>query len=158
MLFTQATGAKASVPLSEILAPSHAASPPTLPRLPSATSLSSIPASAFALDSRLSRPASTATSDEHSRSSTSHGSPLLEGQSSLSRRAWSVDSSTASSPPPSRGSYSKEREGQSPLYAVAKNYRLQLPQETIYGAKFRPSVWLQGSCEATHGISDSLLR
>lgn len=157
LLFTQSSGSTTSVPLSEVLAPARTHSPPSLARIPSASSLSAIPASAFALDSRVSRQTSTTASVDHSRTSTSRGSPMLEGQRSLSQRAWSVDSSTASSPPPSRGSYSKDR-GEELTYPVGKNYRLRLPAETISGAKFRPSVWLQGSCEATHGISDSLLR
>ena len=45
-----------------------------------------------------------------------------------------------------------------PDFQVKKNYRLDLPAKVVGGGSFKPSVWLQGSCEATHGISDSLLR
>lgn len=45
-----------------------------------------------------------------------------------------------------------------PDFRVKKNYRLDLPAKVLGGGSFKPSVWLQGSCEATHGISDSLLR
>jgi L-ornithine N5-oxygenase len=41
---------------------------------------------------------------------------------------------------------------------VERNYRLRLPEMTSGGEKFRPTVWLQGCNETTHGISDSLLR
>ncbi|GAA6009416.1 uncharacterized protein JCM10292_004285 [Rhodotorula paludigena] len=44
-----------------------------------------------------------------------------------------------------------------PAYPVAENYRLQLPTHVKGGHAFKPTVWLQGSCEKTHGISDSLL-
>ncbi|KAM0789864.1 hypothetical protein ACM66B_006710 [Microbotryomycetes sp. NB124-2] len=62
--------------------------------------------------------------------------------------------SSCSSPPTSRSSMSKQYV---PDFTVAKNYRLQLPETTSRGLAFKPTVWLQGSCEATHGISDSLL-
>lgn len=48
------------------------------------------------------------------------------------------------------------------IFGVKRNYRLNLPQtyRTPSGkeAAFRPTIWLQGSNESTHGISDSLLR
>lgn len=45
-------------------------------------------------------------------------------------------------------------------FEVKKNYRLDLPERftTPEGTGvFRPTVWLQGCNESTHGISDSLL-
>lgn len=52
-------------------------------------------------------------------------------------------------------------------YKIQQNYRLVLPttysrsqeegESTKELGKFRPTVWVQGSNEATHGISDSLL-
>ncbi|KAK4046793.1 hypothetical protein OIO90_006435, partial [Microbotryomycetes sp. JL221] len=67
------------------------------------------------------------------------------------------DTDTASgfsSPPTSNASAQSSK---IPEFPVAKNYRLQLPSRTQNGLEFQPTVWLQGSCEATHGISDSLL-
>lgn len=40
---------------------------------------------------------------------------------------------------------------------VSANYRLRLPETTVGGGKFEPTIWLQGCNEASHGISDSLL-
>ncbi|GAA5833682.1 hypothetical protein JCM11251_003204 [Rhodosporidiobolus azoricus] len=89
-------------------------------------------------------------------------SPSSARDSSLSSPRHPA-STAASSPPPSPGS-SKERASQvteakadKPLYPVAENYRLLLPERTKTGGAFRPTVWMQGSCEKTHGISDSLL-
>jgi L-ornithine N5-oxygenase len=45
-----------------------------------------------------------------------------------------------------------------PVDEVQRNYRLRLPSTTNTGNNFRPTVWLQGCNEMTHGISDSLLR
>lgn len=42
-------------------------------------------------------------------------------------------------------------------FNVAANYRLMLPKKHENG-RFLPTVWLQGSNEKSHGISDSLLR
>ena len=36
-------------------------------------------------------------------------------------------------------------------FVVDRNYRLQA------GAGFRPAIFLQGACEDTHGLSDTLL-
>lgn len=40
---------------------------------------------------------------------------------------------------------------------VRRNYRLNLPAAGPEGREVKVGVWLQGSCEASHGISDSLL-
>ncbi|KAK4046044.1 hypothetical protein OIV83_006415 [Microbotryomycetes sp. JL201] len=87
------------------------------------------------------------SSRSDSTDSSQPDSPLLSARDSRG-------GSRCSSPPTSRSSSSKEY---IPDFPVAKNYRLQLPATTSSGANFKPTVWLQGSCEATHGISDSLL-
>lgn len=118
--------------------------PPTSSAQHSPTSqglgLSDFPPSDFSLTST--------SSTIHSR----RDSPIFDRE-----RTSRAPSSAFSSPPPSRASYSKERPDV-PDYAIKKNYRLNLPSKTAAGGAFKPSVWLQGSCEATHGISDSLLR
>lgn len=75
--------------------------------------------------------------------------------------------STAASSPPAPGSPTSKHSpaartgaterGEEQAYPVAENYRLLLPSQTKTGGEFKPTVWLQGSCEKTHGISDSLL-
>lgn len=54
-----------------------------------------------------------------------------------------------------------------PVESVTRNYRLMIPKilpdsnPSSHGSearRFKPTVWLQGCNEATHGISDSLLR
>ena len=68
-------------------------------------------------------------------------------------------SSRVTSPSPSSSrSRSKAKARVEIDFPVSVNYRLRLP-ETLPagGAKFRPTVWLQGANEETHGISDSLL-
>ncbi|GAA6020687.1 hypothetical protein JCM11491_000514 [Sporobolomyces phaffii] len=65
--------------------------------------------------------------------------------------------SIASTPSSSLERASKAASQSPPEFVVAENYRLQLPTETRDGVSFKPTVWLQGSCEKSHGISDSLL-
>ncbi|SCV74632.1 BQ2448_7661 [Microbotryum intermedium] len=94
--------------------------------------------------------ASSHRSESHSRETTSaNDSPLFSNSA--------VSSSAASSAAPSRGSYQKADESSSNEYGVTESYRLRLPTKTVDGGDFKPRVWLQGSCESTHGISDSLL-
>ncbi|SGY84514.1 BQ5605_C009g05701 [Microbotryum silenes-dioicae] len=89
-------------------------------------------------------------SQSHSRETTSaNESPLFSNSA--------VSSSAASSPAPSRGSYQKADKTSSNDYGVTESYRLRLPTKTVDGGDFKPRIWLQGSCESTHGISDSLL-
>lgn len=135
-------GTSPTTPLGDLFPPTSAQPSPTSHGL----GLTSFPPSAFSL-ANSTAPSSTT----HSRSSTTD-SPLFESQ-----RTSRAASSAFSSPPPSRASYSKER-ADAPDFAVKKNYRLDLPAKVVGGGSFKPSVWLQGSCEATHGISDSLLR
>ena len=89
----------------------------------------------------------------------------LFGDSILSDRSSSRDSShyqptTAPSTPPSRqGSFPQNHD--TPPFTVKENYRLDLPSMALVEGlevPFEPTVWLQGSNERTHGVSDSLLR
>ncbi|GAA6042901.1 hypothetical protein JCM8097_002760 [Rhodosporidiobolus ruineniae] len=92
-----------------------------------------------------------------SRSQSSSVAPSARDSSLASSRA---PTSTAASSPPTPSSPSKAspaKDAQADQYKVAENYRLELPRKTRDGRAFRPTVWLQGSCEKTHGISDSLL-
>lgn len=132
------TTASSAVPLGSIF-------PPSLPSSPDESVIPlALPSHLFS--ERLSRHerASNPSTASHSLGSESRGS-----------------SSTA---PSSRGSFAKAASTSGDL-VVSENYRLQLPSEfaVVEGAerregKFRPTVWLQGCNEGTHGISDSLLR
>ena len=132
------TSTTSAVPFSSLF-------PPSLPSSPD-ESLVPLALPSHLFSERLSR---------HERASnTSTPSTSLGSESRASP-------STASS---SRGSFAKVA-ATSGDFAVSENYRLKLPSEfaVVQGAerregKFRPTVWLQGCNEATHGISDSLLR
>ncbi|GAA5982521.1 hypothetical protein JCM10908_006681 [Rhodotorula pacifica] len=155
------------IPLSEVFAAPRARaseqSPPDL----------SLPDSAFAqLRPTARRSGSSATSSASSAASPSrYDSPSRH--SSISDESGSSVASTAPTSPPSPRSLAEPKLAPSgtaapsdtaagtelkvPDFAVKENYRLDLPNKTASGAQFRPTVWLQGSCEKTHGISDSLL-
>lgn len=76
--------------------------------------------------------------------------------------APSTSPSIASTPSSSLERSRKPTAESPPDFVVAENYRLQIPTKTneVDGksASFKPTIWLQGSCEKSHGISDSLLR
>ncbi|BGO95943.1 hypothetical protein NBRC10512_005473 [Rhodotorula toruloides] len=122
-------------------------SPPTTP--PPALSL---PDSAF---TDLSRPLPSSSSASTSSRSSSSVSPSRFD--SHSRRSSSKPSTAPTSPPCPSSPTSKRSPSSTPSYKVLENYRLSLPRQTNDGRGFRPTVWLQGSCEKSHGISDSLL-
>ncbi|GAA5902510.1 hypothetical protein JCM6882_002771 [Rhodosporidiobolus microsporus] len=149
---------KDAIPLGELFSPASSPShgedlspplytPPTL----------DLPETAF--ESRRLYAASSLNGDLGSTSSSSR-SPSSARESSVSSTR---QPSTAASSPPTPGSPDASREkgnkvqDQQHPYPVAENYRLLLPERTSAGARFRPTVWMQGSCEKTHGISDSLL-
>ncbi|GAA5934769.1 hypothetical protein JCM1841_005041 [Sporobolomyces salmonicolor] len=127
-------------------------SPPLDLNLPSSPFDSPYPSSASLPSSR---PLSTTGSSSSSSSDDAH-----YFQMSLSTSAASTSPST---PPASHPSGSRERAkrpSEAHNYPVGENYRLQLPVEVARDGKaksFKPTVWLQGSCEKSHGISDSLL-
>lgn len=80
---------------------------------------------------------------------------------SSSRDSSDYQPTTAPSSPPSRHSFSPNGANRDPPFEIKENYRLDLPSTCeINGsdAVFEPTVWLQGSNERTHGVSDSLLR
>ncbi|BGP35682.1 hypothetical protein JCM10296v2_007534 [Rhodotorula toruloides] len=128
-------------------------SPPTTP--PPALSL---PDSAF---TDLSRPIPSSSSASTSSRSSSSVSPSRFD--SHSRRSSKPSTAPTSPPYPSSPtskrtpSSSSSSSSSSAPYKVLENYRLALPRQTSDGRLFRPTVWLQGSCEKSHGISDSLL-
>ncbi|BGP20483.1 hypothetical protein JCM10213_002277 [Rhodosporidiobolus nylandii] len=144
------TEATASIPLAELFAPTPSSPLATPPAL-------DLPETAF---SSLRRPSlSRLQHDESSRSSSRAPSSARDSSASSRHSAQS----TAASSPPSPGSPTDKahpsqaaKDEQQP-YKVAENYRLLLPEQTKTGASFKPTVWMQGACEKTHGISDSLL-
>lgn len=144
------------VPLSDLFGVPRAGSavPPNL----------RLPESAFAHFRPTARRAgSSAGSSAASESPARYDSPSRH--SSISDEG---SASTAPTSPPSPRSIAEPKlaaaarttslESKGPDFTVRENYRLDLPTKTVTGADFRPTVWLQGSCEKTHGISDSLLR
>lgn len=100
---------------------------------------------------------------QSSRTTTTTSSPASEDDLSTSSRSTSSVRSTPSTAPTSPHSSSFDLPSSLSKavseYKVAENYRLELPTTVMAGGerKFKPSVWLQGCNEATHGISDSLL-
>ncbi|GAA5884756.1 hypothetical protein JCM3774_005806 [Rhodotorula dairenensis] len=157
---TEAERAEDVVPLSELFGVPRAgpAAPPNL----------RLPESAFAQFRPTARRAgSSAGSSAASESPARYDSPSRH--SSISDEGSSA--STAPTSPPSPRSIAEPKlgagnaaatrtassESQGPDFTVRENYRLDLPTKTAHGAEFKPTVWLQGSCEKTHGISDSLL-
>ncbi|GAA5868056.1 hypothetical protein JCM8547_000790 [Rhodosporidiobolus lusitaniae] len=145
------TSSLPSVPLGQLLPDVREGSLSESPSLSSPPALE-LPETAFASSSR------RAFADSPTFSPSSR-SPSSARDTSSSRR--SASPTTAASSPPSPGSPTSKsggdtREGEHD-YQVAENYRLLLPERTKTGRAFRPTVWLQGSCEKTHGISDSLL-
>jgi len=99
-----------------------------------------------------------------SRARTPSATPSSSAADSSSGTSLATSSGTSSgtssrvtSPSPS-SSRSRGLAKPTADFPVGVNYRVQLP-ETLpaSGAKFRPTVWLQGANEDTHGISDSLL-
>ncbi|KWU42464.1 hypothetical protein RHOSPDRAFT_21154 [Rhodotorula sp. JG-1b] len=84
--------------------------------------------------------------------------PTARRSGSSSVGSSSASSSTAANSPTRYDSPSRHSSiSTGPELTVKENYRLDLPTKTASGADFKPTVWLQGSCEKTHGISDSLL-
>ncbi|BGP43766.1 hypothetical protein JCM10450v2_007964 [Rhodotorula kratochvilovae] len=152
---------EATIPLSELFAAPTAdldderssalATPPSL----------DLPATAFSAE-RMRRSDSSDSRGASSPSSSVSPSTRYDSPSRFST-ATSADASTAATSPaspasPSRGSKRAPTDaGKAPVFPVAENYRLQLPARTAAGKEFKPTVWLQGSCEKSHGISDSLL-
>ncbi|GAA6052828.1 hypothetical protein JCM3770_006272 [Rhodotorula araucariae] len=150
----------ATIPLSDVFAAPTAnvdddcsafATPPSL----------DLPATAFSAERM--RRSDSLDSREASSSPSSSVSPSTR-YDSPSRFSTPGNASTAATSPPSPAS--PHRSGRkrapadaakAPAFPVAENYRLQLPTRTAAGKDFKPTVWLQGSCEKTHGISDSLL-
>lgn len=151
----EAVEADEVIPLAEVFrAPrARAVSPP--PSL-------SLPDSAFSEPIRPTARRSP-SSDGSSSASSRFDSPARFDSMSRHSVASDESASTAPTSPPSPRSIAEPKmvepvEGKVPNFAVKENYRLDLPTRTATGAQFRPTVWLQGSCEKTHGISDSLLR
>ena len=148
---------EATIPLSDIFATGTAddersSSPLALP--PSLD----LPAAAFS--TRIGR---TESGSSRAASIASSSVPPSARYDSPSRFSTHPTPSTAASSPPSpaspdHGLKRTSSPAKAPVYPVAENYRLQLPTRTASGKEFRPTVWLQGACEKTHGISDSLLR
>ncbi|GAA5988469.1 hypothetical protein JCM11641_007160 [Rhodosporidiobolus odoratus] len=101
---------------------------------------------------------STADSPSSSRAPSSVRSHSASSRPSPPSTAASSPPSPASPADTGKATQSQGRNGtHGDLFEVAENYRLILPQYTKEGGEFRPTVWLQGACEKTHGISDSLL-
>lgn len=109
--------------------------------------------------------ASPRTSRERTQSATPSSSSAAASSSATSFGTSSATSSRVTSPSPS-SSRSRSKRGSGSGggkaavdFSVSVNYRLELPGEVAgaEGGKFRPTVWLQGANEETHGISDSLL-
>ncbi|GAA5830393.1 hypothetical protein JCM3766R1_002702 [Sporobolomyces carnicolor] len=134
---------------------------PSIPRLPLDINL---PASAFTR--RLSDDFNT-PSFPPTRSASVAGSVTSSSDDTDSLRTRRSDAlSTTPSTPPSMASTpstSLERSAKptsdltTPEFVVGENYRLQVPSKTRDDLAFKPTIWLQGSCEKSHGISDSLL-
>lgn len=151
---------EATIPLSELFATATAdadddRSPSPLDTPPSLD----LPAIAFS--ARLGR---TEYGSSRAASVASSSVPPSARYDSPSRFSTNPHPSTAASSPPSPASpdhvakRSSSSSAKASAYPVAENYRLQLPTRTAAGKGFKPTVWLQGACEKTHGISDSLLR
>lgn len=127
----------------------------------------SLPDSAFAETARpIARrsPSSDGSSSSDSTAASRIDSPARWDSPSRNSSVSGESTSTAATSPPSPRSLADSKTADSgrisqvPDFSVKENYRLDLPAKTTSGAQFRPTVWLQGSCEKTHGISDSLLR
>ncbi|GAA5917308.1 hypothetical protein JCM5296_002925 [Sporobolomyces johnsonii] len=155
----------ATVSLTELFSPTAPALHAPTPSLPSPPLELSLSSSAF--DSSYSSSASLPSS--RPLSTTGSSSSSSSDDTHYFRRCLSTSgaSTSPSTPPVSHPSASRER-AKTPSssreeahdYPVGENYRLQLPVEVARDGKakrFKPTVWLQGSCEKSHGISDSLL-
>lgn len=110
----------------------------------------------------------------YSASSSSFSSDKTSSRASTNtspaRSILELESSKTSTSPDGQSGELKTTEGTGTTalfdYTVLENYRLGLPGTYHYDnakggveeGKFRPTIWLQGSNEKTHGISDSLLR
>ncbi|GAA5941186.1 uncharacterized protein JCM15063_006394 [Sporobolomyces koalae] len=145
-----------TVPLAKLFSDAEESmSMPTIPQLPLDVDLS---ASSFKrrLSDDFTSPSSTATRSASVASSVDYADSI--------RRHNETSSSTPLTSPSiaSTPSSSLEREKRaaataSPDFVVGENYRLQVPSKTQTSVDFKPTIWLQGSCEKSHGISDSLL-
>lgn len=158
----EAEQAEEVVPLSDLFAVRRAgsASPPNL----------SLPDSVFAqIRPTARRSGSSSVGSSSASPSTAANSPTRYDSPSRHSSISYESASTAPTSPPSPRSVvepklsaaaaaSKAQISTGPDFTVKENYRLDLPTKTASGADFKPTVWLQGSCEKTHGISDSLLR
>ncbi|GAA5961024.1 hypothetical protein JCM8115_002662 [Rhodotorula mucilaginosa] len=157
----EAEQAEEVVPLSDLFAVRRAgsASPPKL----------SLPDSVFAqIRPTARRSGSSSVGSSSASPSTAANSPTRYDSPSRHSSISYESTSTAPTSPPSPRSIvepklsaaaaaSKAQTSTGPDFTVKENYRLDLPTKTASGADFKPTVWLQGSCEKTHGISDSLL-
>lgn len=83
---------------------------------------------------------------------------LRTRRSDAASTAPSTSPSIASTPSLSLERPTKATPASAPDFIVGENYRLQVPTKTRDNFNFKPTIWLQGSCEKSHGISDSLLR
>ena len=145
---------------SETRNPSH----PSIPQLPLDVNL---PVSAF--KRRLSDDYNTPSfPTTRSASVTGSSASSVDDSDSFGTRASNPSTAPSTSPsiastPSSSLERSRKPTAESPPdFVVGENYRLQIPTKTneVDGksANFKPTIWLQGSCEKSHGISDSLLR
>lgn len=152
------------VPLSELFAVRRAgsASPPTL----------SLPDSVFAQLRPTARRSGSSVGSSASSSTAANSPTRYDSPSRHSSVSYESTSTAPTSPPSPRSIVEPKlstaaaaaaaapaaQVSTGPDFTVKENYRLDLPTKTASGAEFKPTVWLQGSCEKTHGISDSLLR
>ncbi|GAA5927133.1 hypothetical protein JCM3775_002454 [Rhodotorula graminis] len=147
---------EATIPLSDLFATGTAGDERSSSPLALPPSLD-LPAAAFS--ARVGR---SEAGNSRAASVASSSVPPSARYDSPSRFSTNPTPSTAASSPPSpaspdHGVKRTSPAAKAPVYPVAENYRLQLPTTTASGKEFRPTVWLQGACEKTHGISDSLL-
>ncbi|GAA6062279.1 hypothetical protein JCM10212_000939 [Sporobolomyces blumeae] len=155
-----------AVPLAKLFASASrpgSASAPSIPPLPLDVRL---PESAF---TRRESHESLASAYPSSRSaSTARSTTSSNGDSDSIRTPPSDAVSTAPSSPPSLASdpavlkdVPTSTSDELPNFVVGDNYRLQVPTSVTEAdgkvRNFKPTIWLQGSCEKSHGISDSLL-
>ncbi|GAA5962679.1 hypothetical protein JCM3765_006164 [Sporobolomyces pararoseus] len=134
---------------------------PSIPELPLNVNL---PPSAF---TRRISDDFTSPSFPPSRSASVAGSVTSssdDNDSLRTRRSGGVSTTPSTSPSiASTPSTSLERSSKPnseptiPEFVVGENYRLQVPTKAKDDLNFKPTIWLQGSCEKSHGISDSLL-